>query len=106
MVAALTYARRYALFTLVGIAGEGDLDARDLNLKVEPTSRQRMKKGGGGNASAVFWLQTVPGHEAFDPLVPAVAFELFADGRDSFDGCGVGGGRRRDSHQPASVSDG
>src|SRR5262249_54001295 len=27
MGAALTYARRYALFTLVGIAGEDDLDA-------------------------------------------------------------------------------
>jgi ERF superfamily len=30
MGAALTYARRYALFTLVGIAGEDDLDAPDL----------------------------------------------------------------------------
>ena len=29
--AALTYARRYALFTLVGIAGEDDLDAPDLS---------------------------------------------------------------------------
>src|ERR1700747_2987250 len=28
--AALTYARRYALFTLVGIAGEDDLDAPDI----------------------------------------------------------------------------
>ena len=37
MGAALTYARRYALFTLVGIAGEDDLDAPDLpilNLEV------------------------------------------------------------------------
>jgi ERF superfamily len=32
MGAALTYARRYALFTLVGIAGEDDLDAPDLCL--------------------------------------------------------------------------
>jgi hypothetical protein len=31
MGAALTYARRYALFALVGIAGEDDLDAPDLN---------------------------------------------------------------------------
>jgi hypothetical protein len=31
MGAALTYARRYVLFTLVGIAGEDDLDAPDLN---------------------------------------------------------------------------
>src|ERR1700751_3487082 len=30
MGAALTYARRYALFTLAGIAGEEDLDAPDL----------------------------------------------------------------------------
>ena len=30
MGAALTYARRYALFALVGIAGEDDLDAPDL----------------------------------------------------------------------------
>jgi hypothetical protein len=28
---ALTYAERYARFTLVGIAGEDDLDAPDLN---------------------------------------------------------------------------
>ena len=32
MGAALTYARRYALFTLVGIAGEDDLDAPDLHI--------------------------------------------------------------------------
>ena len=31
--AALTYARRYALFTLVGIAGEDDLDAPDIPQK-------------------------------------------------------------------------
>lgn len=31
MGAALTYARRYALFTLVGIAGDDDLDAPDLD---------------------------------------------------------------------------
>src|SRR5262249_54969393 len=31
MGAALTYARRYALFTLAGIAGEDDLDAPDLS---------------------------------------------------------------------------
>jgi hypothetical protein len=32
MGAALTYARRYSLFTLVGIAGEDDLDAPDLHI--------------------------------------------------------------------------
>jgi ERF superfamily protein len=34
---ALTCARRYALFTLVGIASEDDLDAPDLQRRVPPT---------------------------------------------------------------------
>ncbi len=34
MGTALTYARRYALFTLVGIAGEDDLDCPDLQVAV------------------------------------------------------------------------
>ena len=38
MGAALTYARRYALFTLVGIAGEDDLDAPDLTPPTVPES--------------------------------------------------------------------
>ena len=39
MGAALTYARRYALFTMVGIAGEDDLDAPDL-ANDQPTGGQ------------------------------------------------------------------
>jgi hypothetical protein len=39
MGAALTYARRYALFCLVGIAGEDDLDAPDLNGSPSAASR-------------------------------------------------------------------
>jgi hypothetical protein len=39
MGAALTYARRYALFTMVGIAGEDDLDAPDL--ASEPAKGQK-----------------------------------------------------------------
>jgi hypothetical protein len=39
MGAALTYARRYALFTLVGIAGEDDLDAPDLLLPAAPETK-------------------------------------------------------------------
>jgi hypothetical protein len=38
MGAALTYARRYALFTLVGIAGEDDLDAPDLDAGPAPAT--------------------------------------------------------------------
>jgi hypothetical protein len=49
MGAALTYARRYALFTLVGIAGEDDLDAPDL---INPAQRSsvrdpRVSRGNG-----------------------------------------------------------
>ena len=44
MGAALTYARRYALFTLVGIAGEDDLDAPDLIGPASPaTARQAQR---------------------------------------------------------------
>jgi ERF superfamily len=43
MGAALTYARRYALFTLVGIAGEDDLDAPDLC--TEPAARTATESG-------------------------------------------------------------
>ena len=39
MGAALTYARRYGLFTLVGIAGEDDLDAPDLPLQSAPATQ-------------------------------------------------------------------
>src|SRR5262249_11871371 len=41
MGAALTYARRYALFTLVGIAGEDDLDAPDLGADPNPAAEPR-----------------------------------------------------------------
>ena len=46
MGAALTYARRYALFTLVGIAGEDDLDAPDL---LSPTAPETKTDGPAGN---------------------------------------------------------
>jgi hypothetical protein len=49
MGAALTYARRYALFTLVGIAGEDDLDAPDLH--DGPESNQT--KVGAASVSAI-----------------------------------------------------
>jgi hypothetical protein len=48
MGAALTYARRYALFTLVGIAGEDDLDAPDL------------AAGGNFDKNTVLDIQTSP----------------------------------------------
>jgi hypothetical protein len=57
MGAALTYARRYALFTLVGIAGEDDLDAPDLgalpNAGVEQPYRPDHRSQSNGQAAAV-----------------------------------------------------
>jgi ERF superfamily len=54
MGAALTYARRYALFTLVGIAGEDDLDAPDLvsNPQSENPRINTRSGGNGGHQSA------------------------------------------------------
>jgi hypothetical protein len=51
--AALTYARRYALFTLVGIAGEDDLDAPELVQPPEPpqTEQPHARKPANGNGS-------------------------------------------------------
>jgi hypothetical protein len=51
MGAALTYARRYALFTLVGIAGEDDLDAPDLTT---PTARTPDPESPRGNGNGQF----------------------------------------------------
>jgi ERF superfamily len=49
MGAALTYARRYALFTLVGIAGEDDLDAPNLMDPVPESERPRINGRAGVN---------------------------------------------------------
>jgi ERF superfamily protein len=49
MGAALTYARRYALFTLVGIAGEDDLDAPDLIGPVPQTEKRSIESKSVGN---------------------------------------------------------
>src|ERR1700730_15180781 len=49
MGAALPYARRYALFTLVGIAGEDDLDAPELTTPgQQPVGLERPKANGNG----------------------------------------------------------
>jgi hypothetical protein len=54
MGAALTYARRYALFTLVGIAGEDDLDAPDLISPAVPEAKT------GPDAKPKQWLNGGP----------------------------------------------
>ena len=55
--AALTYARRYALFTLVGIAGEDDLDAPDLIRPADQT-RSLERRTGEGNGGVIDGQQT------------------------------------------------
>lgn len=62
MGAALTYARRYALFTLVGIAGEDDLDAPDLN-------------GQAGDARSGPIRSDPPGRQT-DPSQPAAPYRV------------------------------
>ena len=60
MGAALTYARRYALFTLVGIAGEDDIDAPDLSVPTptagsglsQPTPTEKERLNGGQTQSS------------------------------------------------------
>ncbi len=55
MGAALTYARRYSLFTLVGIAGEDDLDAPDLialDAKTETLNIESKSAGNGGQPTS------------------------------------------------------
>jgi hypothetical protein len=56
MGAALTYARRYALFTLVGIAGEDDVDAPDLPVNTTDNGATSLsypeRTNGGAQAAA------------------------------------------------------
>ena len=97
MGAALTYARRYALFTLVGIAGEDDIDAPDLNAPTSnaasgpkqptPTKNERLNGGPRHTSLQPFprgrFTRTVPGpsaatlgSEASGPLYDHLAAEL------------------------------
>jgi hypothetical protein len=68
MGAALTYARRYALFTLVGIAGEDDLDAPDLlsptapAMKADALTGNKKDRFNGGQGRSV--QQASGGHRA------------------------------------------
>jgi ERF superfamily len=83
MGAALTYARRYALFTLVGIAGEDDLDAPDLVTPTTPSSGPEKTKG-TANTRLSGSAQPYPCHRApvrhnsaklLSPAAPALAPE-------------------------------
>src|SRR3954451_14164314 len=60
MGAALTYARRYALFTLVGIAGEDDLDAPETGPAPKPAA-ELPRPGIHSNGQAAVGKRTAPG---------------------------------------------
>ena len=84
MGSALTYARRYALFTLVGIAGEDDIDAPDLKApmptasaaaKPAPNEHDRLRRQGHSP-------QQIPGRRgakvALNPAKPILGAEVSA----------------------------
>jgi hypothetical protein len=79
MGAALTYARRYALFTLVGIAGENDLDAPDLGaipkagIELPPRSDHRSQMKGQAAAAER------PSRDGGKPSVRSAKFVLAQD---------------------------
>jgi hypothetical protein len=83
MGAALTYARRYALFTLVGIAGEDDLDAPDLlssvaqEAKTDNSSGNKKDRLNGGQGQSVQWASA-----AYRPSRPTLEPEASAALRD------------------------
>jgi hypothetical protein len=86
MGAALTYARRYALFTLVGIAGEDDLDAPDLEAVPGTNAGPPSRSGGqasNGHAHATGASGNPRRRSPSVRLVPAIlAADLSAQLRD------------------------
>jgi hypothetical protein len=88
MGAALTYARRYALFTLVGIAGEDDLDAPDLGADPNPAAQPPRRPDGREQPSN--WQTAAPertnardGKLPASSLSPILAVQLSASLRES-----------------------
>lgn len=82
MGAALTYARRYALFALVGIAGEDDLDAPDLLSRSEPVPKAPsppVPKRNGGNKQQKAGQQPAAAQSQIKPgatVAPALSGSL------------------------------
>jgi hypothetical protein len=82
MGAALTYARRYALFTLVGIAGEDDLDAPDLPVNTtdsgSPGPSHAGKMNGHAAAAATPPVAAVGNGSRRKPPVPKLVLDAEA----------------------------
>lgn len=77
MGASLTYARRYALFALVGIAGEDDLDAPDILNDPPPAHhgkpQEPPRKAGKGTVHRPPVLDQAPSGELRDRLLSEIA---------------------------------
>ena len=91
MGAALTYARRYALFTLVGIAGEDDVDAPDLATPQQQSSGPERPKGNGSlNGGQLHAPYPSAGHSTAKlrsvPREPALGPEASGELRDRLQG--------------------
>jgi hypothetical protein len=88
MGAALTYARRYALFTLVGIAGEDDLDAPDMPMPKPDggTASAAVDEPGRGSASRPSHIETTenrsPRKFSSRPAKPTLDVDASASWRD------------------------
>jgi hypothetical protein len=87
MGAALTYARRYALFTLVGIAGEDDLDAPDISPLSKSSNEPPRQSDDRGRPSGPAAVAGPPVRRGRAPPVrspqPTLAADLSATLRDS-----------------------
>lgn len=85
MGAALTYARRYALFALVGITGEDDLDAPDVVTAPPAAAGQQAASGENGKPSKTILnrVPILPPHasaELLDRLLGELATQQDGDG--------------------------
>jgi hypothetical protein len=69
MGAALTYARRYALFTLAGIAGEDDLDAPDLDATSKTGAEEPPRLDDLADSNRVAMRNAFRGRPAFGVFV-------------------------------------
>ena len=82
MGAALTYARRYALFTLVGIAGDDDLDAPDIaasiSQKPEPAKPRTSGHKTNGSGPPTVAPPAIKPRKEVRPAKPALAADLSA----------------------------
>jgi hypothetical protein len=82
MGAALTYARRYALFTLVGIAGEDDLDAPDLMDPTPGGEKSRVTSDSNGSRQKHLGRRTGPKSGGAPSLRTSLSEALSASLRD------------------------